>query len=70
MFGGPGEVKLGAFCASEPEAGSDVGAIRTRAAYDARVQRGVNIIGEATGQHFREAFKIISMWFGLMCAAP
>src|SRR5208282_1709429 len=35
MFGGPGEVKLGAFCSSEPEAGSDVGAIKTRAAYDA-----------------------------------
>jgi alkylation response protein AidB-like acyl-CoA dehydrogenase len=27
MFGGPGEVKLGAFCSSEPEAGSDVSAI-------------------------------------------
>src|ERR1700746_2426154 len=35
MFGGPGEVKLGAFCSSEPEAGSDVGAIKTRAAHDA-----------------------------------
>ena len=35
MFGGPGDVKLGAFCSSEPEAGSDVGAIKTRAAYDA-----------------------------------
>jgi hypothetical protein len=34
MFGGPGEVKLGAFCSSEPDAGSDVGAIRTRAGYD------------------------------------
>ena len=34
MFGGPGDVKLGAFCSSEPEAGSDVGAIRTRAVYD------------------------------------
>jgi alkylation response protein AidB-like acyl-CoA dehydrogenase len=33
MFGGPGEVKLGAFCSSEPDAGSDVGAIRTRAVY-------------------------------------
>jgi acyl-CoA dehydrogenase len=33
MFGGPGEVKLGAFCSSEPGAGSDVGAIRTRATY-------------------------------------
>ncbi|MET8049668.1 acyl-CoA dehydrogenase family protein [Streptosporangium sp. NPDC005286] len=31
MFGTPSEVRLGAFCASEPEAGSDVGAIRTRA---------------------------------------
>src|SRR6516165_535960 len=34
MFGKPGEVKLGAFCSSEPDAGSDVGAIRTRAVYD------------------------------------
>ncbi len=34
MFGGPGDVKLAAFCASEPDAGSDVGAIRTRAVYD------------------------------------
>ena len=33
MFGGPGDVKLGAFCSSEPDAGSDVGAIRTRAVY-------------------------------------
>jgi alkylation response protein AidB-like acyl-CoA dehydrogenase len=33
MFGGPGDVKLGSFCASEPDAGSDVGAIRTRARY-------------------------------------
>jgi hypothetical protein len=35
MFGSPGDVKLGAFCSSEPEAGSDVGAIKTRAVYDA-----------------------------------
>jgi alkylation response protein AidB-like acyl-CoA dehydrogenase len=34
MFGSPGDVKLGAFCSSEPDAGSDVGAIRTRAQYD------------------------------------
>ncbi len=34
MFGSPGDVKLGAFCSSEPDAGSDVGAIRTRAKYD------------------------------------
>jgi acyl-CoA dehydrogenase len=34
MFGGPGDIKLAAFCASEPEAGSDVAAIRTRAVYD------------------------------------
>jgi alkylation response protein AidB-like acyl-CoA dehydrogenase len=33
MFGGPGDIKLGAFCSSEPDAGSDVSAIRTRAAY-------------------------------------
>ena len=33
MFGTPGDVKLGAFCSSEPDAGSDVGAIRTRAVY-------------------------------------
>src|ERR1700722_10100699 len=34
MFGSPGEVKLGAFCSSEPDAGSDVGAIRTHAEYE------------------------------------
>ena len=34
MFGTADDVKLGAFCASEPDAGSDVGAIRTRATYD------------------------------------
>ena len=34
MFGTPGDPKLGAFCSSEPDAGSDVGAIRTRAHYD------------------------------------
>jgi alkylation response protein AidB-like acyl-CoA dehydrogenase len=34
MFGEPGDVKLGAFCSSEPDAGSDVAAIRTRAVYD------------------------------------
>jgi len=34
MFGTPDDVKLGAFCASEPNAGSDVSAIRTRASYD------------------------------------
>src|ERR1700690_27618 len=34
MFGDASDVKLGAFCSSEPEAGSDVGAIRTRAVYD------------------------------------
>ena len=33
MFGTPGDVKLGAFCSSEPDAGSDVSAIRTRAVY-------------------------------------
>jgi acyl-CoA dehydrogenase len=34
MFGTADDVKLGAFCASEPDAGSDVSAIRTRAEYD------------------------------------
>ncbi|GAA0350904.1 acyl-CoA dehydrogenase family protein [Actinoallomurus spadix] len=34
MFGTADDIKLGAFCASEPDAGSDVGAIRTRAEYD------------------------------------
>jgi acyl-CoA dehydrogenase len=34
MFGTPDDVRLGAFCASEPGAGSDVGSIRTRAVYD------------------------------------
>ncbi|HEY7489131.1 MAG TPA: acyl-CoA dehydrogenase family protein [Streptosporangiaceae bacterium] len=34
MFGSPDDVRLGAFCASEPDAGSDIGSIRTRAVYD------------------------------------
>ena len=34
MFGTPDDVKLAAFCASEPNAGSDVSAIKTRAVYD------------------------------------
>ena len=34
MFGSPGDLKLAAFCSSEPDAGSDVGAMRTRATYD------------------------------------
>jgi alkylation response protein AidB-like acyl-CoA dehydrogenase len=34
MFGSVDDIKLGAFCASEPDAGSDVGSIRTRAVYD------------------------------------
>jgi len=33
-FGTPDDVKLGAFCASEPDAGSDVSGIRTSARYD------------------------------------
>jgi acyl-CoA dehydrogenase len=33
-FGTPDEVKVAAFCASEPNAGSDVSAVRTRAKYD------------------------------------
>ncbi|MFJ8000446.1 acyl-CoA dehydrogenase family protein [Streptomyces sp. NPDC096310] len=34
MYGDPGDVKVAAFCSSEPDAGSDVGAMRTRAVYD------------------------------------
>ena len=41
MFGTPGDPKLGAFCSSEPDAGSDVGAIRTRASYDGAAREWV-----------------------------
>ncbi|MEV7872042.1 acyl-CoA dehydrogenase family protein [Streptomyces sp. NPDC088124] len=34
MYGDPDDLKLAAFCSSEPDAGSDVGAMRTRAVYD------------------------------------
>ncbi len=34
MFGSPGDLHTAAFCSSEPDAGSDVGAMRTRATYD------------------------------------
>ena len=34
MFGTADDPKLGAFCSSEPDAGSDVGSIRTRARFD------------------------------------
>jgi alkylation response protein AidB-like acyl-CoA dehydrogenase len=34
MYGTPDDIKLGAFCSSEPDAGSDVGAMKTRAVYD------------------------------------
>ncbi len=33
-YGEPGDLKMGAFCVSEPDAGSDVGALKTRAVYD------------------------------------
>jgi len=33
-FGTPGDLKLGAFCVSEADAGSDVSSLRTRAVYD------------------------------------
>jgi alkylation response protein AidB-like acyl-CoA dehydrogenase len=36
MFGTVEEPKVAAFCSSEPDAGSDVGAMRTRAVHDAR----------------------------------
>src|SRR3954447_26186738 len=34
MFGTPGDPHLAAFCSSEPDAGSDVGSVRTRARYE------------------------------------
>ncbi|MBI5290136.1 MAG: acyl-CoA dehydrogenase family protein [Chloroflexi bacterium] len=34
-YGTPEKVQLGAFCVSEPDAGSNVGAMKTRAVYDA-----------------------------------
>ncbi|MFJ6621548.1 acyl-CoA dehydrogenase family protein [Kitasatospora sp. NPDC091335] len=34
MFGTPEDVRVAAFCSSEPDAGSDVSALRTRAVYD------------------------------------
>ncbi|MFF3324906.1 acyl-CoA dehydrogenase family protein [Streptomyces sp. NPDC002889] len=34
MYGDVDDVKVAAFCSSEPDAGSDVGAMRTRAVYD------------------------------------
>jgi acyl-CoA dehydrogenase len=40
-FGTPDDVKVGAFCASEPNAGSDVSAMRTRARYDAATDEWV-----------------------------
>ncbi|GAB2642499.1 acyl-CoA dehydrogenase family protein [Kribbella swartbergensis] len=40
-YGTPDEVKVAAFCSSEPGAGSDVSAIRTRATYDERTNEWV-----------------------------
>ncbi|MFI6934167.1 acyl-CoA dehydrogenase family protein [Streptomyces sp. NPDC050287] len=34
MYGDAGDVKVAAFCSSEPDAGSDVASMRTRAVYD------------------------------------
>ncbi|WP_406278557.1 acyl-CoA dehydrogenase family protein [Embleya sp. NBC_00896] len=34
LFGGPDDVRVAAFCSSEPNAGSDVSSMRTRATYD------------------------------------
>ena len=41
MYGTPGDLRLGAFCSSEPDAGSDVGAMRTRAVYDEKTDEWV-----------------------------
>jgi alkylation response protein AidB-like acyl-CoA dehydrogenase len=41
MFGTEAEPKVAAFCSSEPDAGSDVGAMRTRAVYDEKTDEWV-----------------------------
>ena len=41
MFGDENDVKVAAFCSSEPEAGSDVGNIKTRAVYDEKTDEWV-----------------------------
>src|SRR3954468_1448571 len=40
-FGTPDDVKVAAFCSSEPNAGSDVSAVRTRAKYDEKTDEYV-----------------------------
>ncbi len=40
-YGTPEQVMLGAFCVSEPDAGSDVSSLRTRAVYDEAAQEWV-----------------------------
>jgi alkylation response protein AidB-like acyl-CoA dehydrogenase len=41
MFGTEAEPKVAAFCSSEPDAGSDVGAMRTKAVYDEKTDEWV-----------------------------
>src|SRR4051812_18432613 len=41
MFGTPDDVQVAAFCSSEPDAGSDVSAMRTRAVYDEKTDEWV-----------------------------
>ena len=57
-FGTPDDVKVAAFCASEPNAGSDVSGVRTRAKFDEATGEWVHQRPEGLGderRHLRRA---------------